>query len=396
LIKFPIYLDNFATTITAPEVLDAMLPCFTEFYGNPSSKAHEFGWKAEAIVEKSRKQIANLINCEPRDIIFTSGATESVNLAIKGVAQANQAKGNRIITTKIEHEAVLETCNYLEKIGYEILYLSPDRNGLINPFDLLDLINEKTILVSVMFVNNEIGTIQKIKEISSICKQKKVLFHTDATQAVGKIPIDLTKLNIDLMSFSSHKIYGPKGAGALFKSGKLPRVRVTPQITGGAQEKGLRAGTLNVPAIAGFGKACELAQKNLLSDIKKIKFLRDKLYNSLRSACDGIILNGDLNERVAGNLNICIEGVDANQLMMSVKEIAVSAGSACSSESAKPSHVLQAIGLDKKLLNSAIRFGIGRYNSEQEIDYVIQKFINAINTLRSSSKKYQVNKGEYA
>lgn len=397
MINFPIYLDNHSTTKVDPLVLEAMLPYFTENFGNASSKSHEFGWKAEAVVEYSRKLASRLLNCEPRDIIFTSGATESINLAIKGAAEANSAKGNHIITTKIEHEAVLDTCKNLERKGFDVTYIGVNENGLVSPSDILEAITDKTILVSVMYVNNEIGTIQPVKEIAKICKQKKILFHTDATQAVGKLPIDLSKAGIDLLSFSSHKIYGPKGAGALYKTGKLPRVRITAQQDGGAQEKGLRAGTLNVPGIVGLGKACEVAQKNLETEAKRIKALKDLLYNGIISGVKGVKLNGDPVNRIAGNLNISIEGIDADALMMSIKDIAVSTGSACSSESVEPSHVLAAIGLDKKLMRSTIRFGLGRFNTKEEIEYVISKITEKVKYLSGIyPSKNNIKKGEYA
>lgn len=397
MISFPIYLDNHSTTKVDPLVLEAMLPYFTEIYGNASSKSHEFGWKAEAAVEYARKLASRLLKCEPRDIIFTSGATESINLAIKGAAEAHIAKGNHIITTEIEHEAVLDTCKNLERKGFDITYVKVNENGLVSPEDIAAAITDKTILVSVMYVNNEIGTIQPVKEIAKLCKLKKVLFHTDATQAVGKIPIDLSKLGIDLLSFSSHKMYGPKGAGALYKCGKIPHIRISSQQDGGAQEKGLRAGTLNVPGIVGLGKACEIAAKNLEIDVKRINELKIRLYNGIISKVIGVKLNGDPEKKICGNLNISIEGIDADSLMMSIKEIAVSTGSACSSESVEPSHVLSAIGLDKKLMRSTIRFGVGRFNTEEEIDYVINKVSEKVNYLLKLSPSYNsVKKGEYA
>lgn len=397
MINFPIYLDNHSTTKVDPLVLEAMIPYFTNDYGNSSSKTHEFGWKAEAAVEYARKLTSRLLKCEPRDIIFTSGATESINLAIKGAAEANSAKGNHIITSVIEHEAVLDSCKYLEKKGFDVTYVKVDKFGIVSPEDISEAITDKTIMVSIMYVNNEIGTIQPIKEISKLCKQKKILFHTDATQAVGKIPIDLSKLGIDLLSFSAHKMYGPKGVGALYKSGKLPRVRIIPQQDGGVQEKGLRAGTLNVPGIIGLGKACEVAANNLENEAKRIKELKDKLYSGIISTVNGVKLNGDSARNIAGNLNISIEGVDSDSLMMLVKEIAVSTGSACSSESVEPSHVLTAIGLDKNLMRSTIRFGIGRFNTEEEIDYVINKFTEKINYLLSVAPSYKnIKEGEHA
>lgn len=399
MISFPVYLDNHSTTRVDPLVLEAMLPYFTENYGNASSKSHEFGWKAEASVDLSRKLVARLLKCEPRDIIFTSGATESVNLAIKGTAETHSAKGNHIITTVIEHEAVLDSCKNLERKGFDVTYVKVNESGIVDPKDIADAITDKTILVSVMYVNNEIGTIQPIKEIAKLCKSKKILFHTDATQAVGKIPIDLSKLGIDMMSFSSHKMYGPKGVGALYKTGKLPRVRIAPQIDGGAQEKGLRAGTLNVPGIVGLGKACEIAAKELENEAIRITLLRDRLYHGIISAVKGVRVNGDTVKRIPGNLNISIEGIDADSLMISMKEVAVSTGSACSSEAVEPSHVLSAIGLDKSLMRSTIRFGIGRFNTLEEIEYVIKKISEKVTYLRSISPSNNGNKqkkGEYA
>ncbi len=397
MIKFPIYLDNHSTTKVDPRVLEAMLPYFTEFYGNASSKSHEFGWKAEAAVEFARKQCARLVNCEPRDIIFTSGATESINLALKGAAEANAVKGDHIITSLIEHEAVLDTCKNLESKGFRVTYLPVDEFGLVSPETMENAITPQTILVSIMWVNNEIGTIQPIQELSEICREKKVLFHTDATQAVGKLPIDLASMNIDMMSFSSHKIYGPKGAGALYKKGKIPRVRITAQLDGGAQEKGLRAGTLNVPGIVGFGKACEIAMADMESDQIRIKQLRDRLYEGLVSGIKSMKLNGHPEKRINGNLNISISNIDADSLMISVKDIAVSTGSACSSESVEPSHVLTAIGIDNKLKRSTIRFGVGKYNTTEEIDFAIAKVTEKVKYLFSIMPEAKRNmKGDHA
>ena len=400
MLNLPIYLDNNSTTRVDPVVLEAMLPYFSEHYGNASSKSHEFGWKAEAAVQHARNLTARLINCEPRDIIFTSGATESVNLAIKGAAEMYHAKGNHIITTEIEHEAVLDTCKNLERKGFDVTYVKVNESGIVDPGDIADALTDKTILVSVMYANNEIGTIQPVNEIAKICKENKVLFHTDATQAVGKLPIDLSDHNIDMLSFSSHKMYGPKGVGALYKTGKLPRVRIEPQTDGGAQEKGLRAGTLNVPGIVGFGKACEITLNSLDNEYYRIFALRNMLFNGIISGVKGVKINGDINNRLPGNLNISIPGIDADSLMMAMKDIAVSTGSACSSESVEPSHVLSAIGLDKKLMRSTIRFGIGRFNTEEEIEYVINKVTEKVNYLLSistpSGNGSKTKKGEYA
>jgi cysteine desulfurase len=400
MLNLPIYLDNNSTTRVDPAVLEAMLPYFSEHYGNASSKSHEFGWKAEAAVQHARNLVARLINCEPRDIIFTSGATESVNLAIKGAAEMYRSKGNHIITTVIEHEAVLDSCKNLERKGFDVTYVKVNEDGIVDIEDITRAINENTILVSVMYANNEIGTVQPVLEIAKLCKEKKVLFHTDATQAVGKLPIDLSDHNIDMMSFSSHKMYGPKGVGALYKSGKLPRIRVTPQTDGGAQEKGLRAGTLNVPGIVGFGTACEIAHNLLETESNRILQLKNRLYYGIISGVKGVKVNGDMSKRIPGNLNISIPGIDADSLMMAMKDIAVSTGSACSSESVEPSHVLSAIGLDKKLMRSTIRFGIGRFNTEEEIEYVINKVTEKVNYLLSistpSGNGSKTKKGEYA
>lgn len=400
MLNLPIYLDNNSTTRVDPAVLEAMLPYFSEHYGNASSKSHEFGWKAEAAVQHARNLVARLVNCEPRDIIFTSGATESVNLAIKGTAEMYRSKGNHIVTTVIEHEAVLDSCKNLERKGFDVTYVKVNENGIVALEDIARAINENTILVSVMYANNEIGTVQPVHEIAKLCKEKKVLFHTDATQAVGKLSIDLSDHNIDMLSFSSHKMYGPKGVGALYKSGKLPRIRVTPQIDGGAQEKGLRAGTLNVPGIVGFGAACEIAHNLLETESNRILQLKNRLYSGIISGVKGVKVNGDMFKRIPGNLNISIPGIDADSLMMAMKEIAVSTGSACSSESVEPSHVLNAIGLDKKLMRSTIRFGIGRFNTEEEIEYVINKVTEKVNYLLSISTPSGIGsktkKGEYA
>jgi len=400
MLNLPIYLDNNSTTRVDPVVLEAMLPYFSEHYGNASSKSHEFGWKAEAAVQHARNLVARLINCEPRDIIFTSGATESVNLALKGAAEMYRSKGNHIVTTEIEHEAVLDSCKNLERKGFDVTYVKANENGIVALEDIARAINENTILVSVMYANNEIGTVQPVLEIAKLCKEKKVLFHTDATQAVGKLPIDLSDHNIDMLSFSSHKMYGPKGVGALYKSGKLPRIRVTPQTDGGAQEKGLRAGTLNVPGIVGFGTACEIAHNLLETESNRILQLKNRLYSGIISGVKGVKVNGDMSKRIPGNLNISIPGIDADSLMMAMKDIAVSTGSACSSESVEPSHVLSAIGLDKKLMRSTIRFGIGRFNTEEEIDFVINKVTEKVNYLLSidtpSGNGSKTKKGEYA
>lgn len=385
MLKFPIYLDYHSTTPVDGRVVDAMLPYFTEKFGNASSKSHEFGWSAEAAVENARKQAARLINAEYRDIIFTSGATESINLAIKGITEAYQPKGNHIITSAIEHEAVLDTCKSLERKGYEVTYLSVDEYGLVNIGELKSVIKDNTILVSVMYANNEIGTIEPVDEIAAVCKAKGVLFHTDATQAVGKIPVDVVKSGIDLMSFSSHKIYGPKGVGALYIKSRFPKICLTPRIDGGAQERGLRAGTLNVPGIVGFGKACEIAGSEMDEENTRLQLLRDRLYNGIISGLKDVKLNGHPNKRLGNNLNLTLKNVDSDALLISVKEIALSTGSACSSESVETSHVLKAINQDNSHKHSAIRFGLGRFTTEEEIDYTISRIVEKANYLKEVS-----------
>lgn len=397
MIKLPIYLDNHSTTRTDPRVVDAMMPYLKEIYGNPSSKSHEFGWKADAAIENARKQTAAIINADSREIIFTSGATESVNLAIKGIAEAYSSKGNHIITAQTEHKAVLDSCRHLEKTGFAVTYLKVNKYGLIDLEELKNSIHDKTILVSIMFANNEIGTIQPVEEIGKICRDKGILFHTDATQAVGKIPLDAGKNNIDLLSFSSHKMYGPKGVGALYIKNKPPKITVSPQIDGGGQERGIRAGTLNVPAIVGFGKACEIALNEMETESKRLKELRNKLHNGIISALKDVYLNGHPEFGLANNLNLSFKYVDSDALMIAMKEIAVSSGSACSSESAEASHVLKAISTDESRAHSSIRFGLGRFNTEEEIDYVINKVVEKVIYLREISPAYQMaKKGEYA
>lgn len=399
MLSFPIYLDNHSTTRVDPLVVEAMLPYFTEIYGNASSKSHVFGWKAEAAVENARHQAARLINSNYREIIFTSGATESINLAIKGIAETYASKGNHIITCVTEHEAVLDSCRSLEEKGFEVTYLGVDKYGLVDLEVLERSFNERTTLVSIMFANNEIGTVQPVNEIAEICKKRNVLFHSDATQAAGKIGIDVTKNNFDLLSFSSHKIYGPKGVGALYGRSKIPKNRITPQIDGGAQERGIRAGTLNVPGIVGFGKACEIAKNVLEAEALNTELLRDRLYEGLLSKLSGITLNGHPGKRLPNNLNISIGGVDADSLMIAAKDIAVSTGSACSSESVAHSHVLKAIGVTPELMRSTIRVGIGRFNTSEEIEYVLDVLLRKINELReiSGTRPGEKDKqGEYA
>jgi len=382
-------LDNHATTKVDPRVLETMLPYFSEIYGNAASKAHEFGWKADSAVELARKQAAWLIGAEQNEIVFTSGATESINLAIKGASEAYSEKGNEIISTPVEHRAALDTLNSLEKKGFKVVYLKVDKYGLINPEQLNSLINKKTILVTVMYANNEIGSINNLEDITTICNERRVLIHTDAVQAAGKIEIGLGKLKIDMLSFSAHKMYGPKGIGALYIKSKFPKIKIKPQIEGGGHERGLRSGTQNVPAIVGFGKACDICRGEMAEESLRIKSLRDKLERGLTSGLKDITVNGHPEKRLYNNSNVSFNGVTADSLILSIREIAVSSGSACSSASVRPSHVLKAIGLNEDLVKSSIRFGLGRFNTEEEIDYVIDKVVEKVNYLRDISPVYK-------
>lgn len=383
--KLPIYLDYNSTTPVAPEVVKEMLPFFSEKFGNASSKSHRYGWEAEGAVEFARKRIANLINADSKEIIFTSGATESVNLAIKGIAENFNGNKIHIISSMIEHKAVLDSLKYLEKFGVDVTYLKPDKYGFVKPADVQNSITHNTILVSIMTANNEIGTIQPIAEISGICRDKDILFHTDATQAIGKIPFDVNLLNVDLVSFNAHKIYGPKGIGALYIKNKNPKIKITEQISGGGHEKGLRSGTLNVPAIVGYGKACELCKEKMFAEYKTQIVFRDRLINNLVNNLDFTTLNGHGSKRLPNNVNICFENVDSTVLMSEVKELAFSTGSACSSGSLELSHVLSAIGKSDEESRCSVRFGIGRFTTNEEIDFTIEKIIGAIKKIRSNS-----------
>jgi cysteine desulfurase len=390
--KFPIYLDYHATTPVDPEVLKTMLPYFFEVFGNASSRNHEFGWTAEAAVEKAREHVARLLGASEKEIIFTSGATESDNLALMGVAEMYKDKGNHIITSPIEHKAVLDTCQFLENKGYEITYLPVDSYGRVSPEDVKKAINTKTILVSVMLANNEIGTINPIAEIGKICKEKGVLFHTDAVQGVGKIPVNVQALGVDLLSISAHKMYGPKGIGGLYVRRKAPRVRLSPMIHGGGHERGMRSGTLNVPGIVGFGKAAELALKLMPDESARLKRLRDKLWDGICSQLDEVYLNGHPTERLPNNLNVSFAYVEGESLMMGMKEIAVSSGSACTSASLEPSYVLKKIGVGEDLAHTSIRFSVGRFTTDDEIDYTIKKVVSTVKKLRNLSPLYEMVK----
>jgi cysteine desulfurase len=386
-VKTPIYLDHHSTTPVDPAVLEDMLPYFKGQFGNAASRTHCFGWEAEDAVDLAREQIANLINAQPKDIIFTSGATESDNLAIKGVAAAAQ-KTCHIITQASEHHAVLDPCLALERQGVGITRLSVDPQGQLDPDGVRKAIQDNTVLVSVMMANNEIGTIQPLSEIGQICNEKDIYFHTDAAQAVGKIPIDVETMHIDLLSISAHKLYGPKGIGALYVRSR-PRVRLIAQMDGGGHEKSMRSGTLNVPGIVGLGKACALAQKEMGLESRRIKALRDRLQQKLFGSLDHIQLNGHPEQRLAGNLNLSFAAVDGESLLMGLRDIALSSGSACTSASLEPSYVLRAIGVSTEMAQSSIRFGLGRFNSEAEIDYVADRVIAEVNRLRAISPNYK-------
>ena len=384
MLKLPVYLDNSATTPMDPRVLEAMMPYFLEHFGNAASRSHSFGWEAEEAVDYAREQVAKLIGAEPKEIIFTSGATESDNLALKGAFEMYATKGNHIITVKTEHKAVLDTCRHIEKSGGEVTYLDVNKDGFIDVKELEAAIRPQTILIGVMYANNEIGVIQPIKEISAIAKKHGILFFTDATQAAGKIPVDVTNDGIDLMAFSAHKMYGPKGSGALYVRRKNPRVKVTAQMDGGGHERGMRSGTLNVPGIVGLGKACELCRIEMKKDTEQIKKLRDKLETELLKL-EETFINGNKEHRLPNVTNLSFKYTGSEELMLGFnKNIAVSSGSACTSASIEPSYVLTALGLGDDLAHSSIRFGLGRFTTEEEIDYTIDEVTQAVIKLRES------------
>ena len=391
-LKFPIYMDYHATTPLDPRVLEAMLPYFTQDFGNAASRTHAYGWHAEAAVEDARETIASYIGAESgKEIVFTSGATESDNLAIKGVAEYYKGKGNHIITTTIEHKAVLDSCKRLEKEGYEVTYVSAGPDGLVNPADIEKAITDKTILVSVMLANNEVGTIQPIAEIGAITRARGVLFHCDAVQGFGKTPFDVRAMNVDLASLTAHKIYGPKGVGALYVRRSKPRVRLVAQMDGGGHERGNRSGTLNVPGIVGFAKAVQIFKQEGVAEAERIKGLRDRLHNKILKELDSVYLNGHPEKRLPGNLNISFSFVEGEGLMMAIKDVAVSSGSACTSASLEPSYVLRSMGLDEELAHSSIRFGLGRFNTEEEVDYVAELVIAKVKRLRELSPLYEMH-----
>jgi len=391
--KFPIYLDNHSTTPMDPRVLESMLPYFTEKFGNAASRNHAFGWDAEEGVEAARKQIAKLIHADAKEIVFTSGATESNNLALKGVVEMYHEKGDHIITSSTEHRAVLDTAKTLEaKRGVKVTYLPVDKFGMVNPEDVRNAITDKTILISVMFANNEIGTINPVKAIGKIAKEKGILFHCDATQGVGKVPIDVQDMGIDLMSFSAHKIYGPKGVGALYVRKKNPRVRIAAQMDGGGHERGMRSGTLPVPLIVGFGKACELCEQEMSADGARLSVMCDRLHATITKALEEVYLNGHPTERLPHNLNISFAYVEGESLLMGCKEIALSSGSACTSATLEPSYVLRALGVGAELAHSSIRFGLGRFTLDEEVDYAGKRIVEVVTKLREMSPLYEMAK----
>jgi cysteine desulfurase len=392
MVKLPIYLDNNATTRTDPRVLEAMLPYFTEHFGNAASRNHVFGREAEEAVERARVQVARLIGASAKDIIFTSGATESDNLAIKGVAAMYRKKGDHIVTVATEHRAVLDPCKRLEREGFRVTFLPVDKYGKVTADQVAEVLTDKTILVSTMAANNEIGTLQPIKDIGLVCKDRGVFFHCDAVQAVGKIPLDVEEMGIDLLSLSAHKIYGPKGVGALYVRGKSPRVRPEPLIDGGGHERGLRSGTLPVPNVVGFGMACELCQREMAQEAQRLLTLRERLRTGIMAQLDRVFLNGHPTDRLPGNLNLSFAHVEGEALMMAIKDVAVSSGSACTSANLEPSYVLKALGVGDELAHSSIRFGLGRFNTEEEVDYTIQEFVRAVRRLREMSPDYELAK----
>jgi cysteine desulfurase len=388
--KFPIYMDHHATTPVDPRVLEAMLPYFTEQFGNSASRNHAFGWEAEEATEVAREQIANLIGAVPKEIVFTSGATESDNLAIKGVAYMYREKGDHIITASIEHKAVLDASKALERDGFKVTYLPVSREGLVSPDDVRNAITEKTTLVSLMYANNEIGTLHPIQEIGAVCREKGVIFHTDATQAVGKIPFNVQEMNVDVASLSAHKMYGPKGVGALYVRRRKPRVLLHPIIDGGGHERGMRSGTLNVPGIVGFGKACQIASQEMPQEMERLKGLRDRLTERMLAKLDEVYINGDREKRLPHNINLSFAYVEGESLLMTVSDIAVSSGSACTSASLEPSYVLKALGVGEDLAHTSIRFGLGRFNTEEEVDYVVDQVVDAVNKLRAMSPLFEM------
>jgi cysteine desulfurase len=392
MLKLPIYMDNHATTPVDPRVLEAMIPYFTDRFGNAASRNHSFGWQAEEAVEVARKQVAELIGATAKEIVFTSGATESDNLAIKGAAYMYREKGNHLVTVVTEHKAVIDTCKHLEKGGFDVTYLPVGRDGRVDLDQLRAAITDRTILVSVMAANNEVGVLQPIAEIGKIARERGVLFHTDAVQAAGKVPFDVNASNVDMASLSAHKMYGPKGVGALYVRRRNPRVLLTPIIDGGGHERGMRSGTLNVPGIVGFGKASVLCRDELPAESVRLTALRHRLYDGLRRNLDDIFANGSMAHRLPGNLNVSFAYVEGESLLMGISDIAVSSGSACTSATLEPSYVLKALGIGDELAHSSIRFGLGRFNTGEEVDFVVEKLSAVVARLREMSPLYELAK----
>ena len=388
----PIYFDNHSTTQLDPRVLQAMLPYFTDLFGNSASRNHAYGWEADEAVEKSRGQIASLIGANSKEIVFTSGATESNNLASKGVAEMYAEKGNHIITSATEHKAVLDTCKHLEKKGCRVTYLPVMGDGRIDMEMLQNAITDKTILISIMYANNEIGVLQPIAEIGKLAKERGVLFHSDAVQAVGKVAVNVISENIDLLSITAHKMYGPKGVGALYVRRKGPRVQLTAQLDGGGHERGMRSGTLNVPGIVGLGEACAIAKAEMAEESKKLSGMRDRLRAKFEAALDEVFINGSMEHRLPHNLNMSFAYVEGESLLMGINDIAVSSGSACTSATLEPSYVLKALGLGDDMAHTSIRFGLGRFNTDAEVDYVADKVISVVKKLRELSPLYEMVK----
>ena len=389
-LKLPIYMDNNATTPMDPRVLEAMLPYFTEKFGNSASRNHQFGWEAEDGVKLARKQVGELIGADPKEVIWTSGSTESNNLAIKGVADMYKDKGRHIITAIHEHKATLDPCKRLAKMGYDITWLEPGADGIITAEQVAEAIREDTILVTIMWANNELGTINELPEIGKVCKEKGVLLHTDATQAVGKIPVDVNAAGVDLLSASAHKMYGPKGAGFLYVRRRKPRVRLTPIIDGGGHERGMRSGTLNVTGIVGLGKACELCRLEMVEETARLSKMRDRMDQAILSQLEHAVINGAPDRRLPHTTNISFPYVEGESMMMAIKEVAVSSGSACTSASLEPSYVLKALGLGDEIAHSSIRFGLGRFTTDEEVDYTIDKVVTAVKKLLELSPLYEM------
>jgi cysteine desulfurase len=392
MLKLPIYMDNHATTPVDPRVLEAMIPYFTDRFGNAASRNHLFGWQAEEAVEVARKQVAELVGATAKEIVFTSGATESDNLAIKGAAHMYREKGNHLITVVTEHKAVIDTCKRLEKDGFEVTYLPVGRDGLVDLDRLRAAITDRTTLISVMAANNEVGVLQPIAEVGRIARERGILFHTDAVQAAGKVPFDVNASNVDMASLSAHKMYGPKGVGALYVRRRNPRVLLTPLIDGGGHERGMRSGTLNVPGIVGFGKAAALCREDLPAESARLTALRDRLFDGLRRNLEDVFANGSMSHRLPGNLNLSFAYVEGESLLMGIGDIAVSSGSACTSATLEPSYVLKALGVGDELAHSSIRFGLGRFNTEEEVDFVVEKLSAVVTRLREMSPLYELAK----